>query len=127
MINVVNKSKHKPTDNDVYIGRGSILGNPYHYKESNHPQALYKVASSDEAIDKYKKYLIEKINDRDVGICDFLNSILSKGIGSEDINLVCYCKPARCHGDVIKSLIESRINDFMWKEIENLYFEYGTN
>lgn len=27
MINVVNKYKHQPTDNDVYIGRGSPLGN----------------------------------------------------------------------------------------------------
>jgi len=29
MITVVNKYKHVPTRDDVYIGRGSILGNPY--------------------------------------------------------------------------------------------------
>jgi hypothetical protein len=29
MITVVNKYKHTPTENDVYIGRGSALGNPF--------------------------------------------------------------------------------------------------
>ena len=28
MMRVVNKHSHKPTDNDVYCGRGSALGNP---------------------------------------------------------------------------------------------------
>ena len=29
MINVVNKYKHQPTDNDIYCARGSVLGNPF--------------------------------------------------------------------------------------------------
>lgn len=31
---VVNKRYHIPTQNDVYIGRPSIFGNPYTYKPS---------------------------------------------------------------------------------------------
>ncbi len=56
MMRVVNKSKHKPTPDDFYIGRGSVLGNPYHSKESDHPQALYKVETTEEAIEGYQEY-----------------------------------------------------------------------
>ena len=47
-INVVNKSNHKPETNDVYIGRGSPLGNPF---------PMNKVDNRDDVCIKYEEHL----------------------------------------------------------------------
>jgi len=41
-INVVNFKTHTPTENDIYIGRGSILGNPYTYLPLNETSAKFQ-------------------------------------------------------------------------------------
>ena len=30
---------------------------------------------------------------------------------SGDVNLVCFCKPKSCHGDIIKMIIENKIDE----------------
>jgi ribA/ribD-fused uncharacterized protein len=114
MINVVNKSKHKPTENDFYIGRGSVMGNPYHTKESNHPQALYKVETTEEAIIGFESHLRDAILSGDPHICDFINNIIIKYKKDEDINLVCFCSPDPCHGHTIKNFVEEQRNCINW-------------
>lgn len=106
MIKVVNKSKHKPTENDFYIGRGSVLGNPYHHKDSNHPQALYKVDTAEEAIEEFEAHMYRSIANGDPRICDELNRMFIAHTVGEDVNLVCYCNPDPCHGMVIKDFLE---------------------
>lgn len=110
MIRVVNKSKHSPTNtDDVYIGRGSVLGNPYTgSKELSQTKALYQCESREQAIEEYRHYLDKKIEEKDVEICNLLNKLYLKALKG-DLNLVCYCKPKDCHGDYIKQVIEKKI------------------
>jgi hypothetical protein len=110
MIKVVNKSKHFiSSKEDVYVGRGSILGNPYTgSKDIINTKALFQCNSREEAIEKYKEYLLNEINNKNTQICDELNRIYLKAKNG-NVNLVCYCAPLFCHGDFIKELIEIKL------------------
>lgn len=99
MITVVNKHHHEPTSIDIYVGRGSPLGNP---ERINHK------TTRAEAIAFYKEYLPEKIRTKDKVICTELNRIY-RTAKAGDVNLVCYCKPDDCHADFIKQLIEEKL------------------
>tara|TARA_B100001939_G_C16870620_1_gene586231 strand:+ start:922 stop:1185 length:264 start_codon:yes stop_codon:yes gene_type:complete len=66
--------------NDVYIGRGSKWGNPYR---------IGVHGSRDAVIAKYRDYLESN---------EHLKRALPELRGK---NLVCYCKPKACHGDVL--------------------------
>lgn len=90
---VLNKHhfKNKPLpENTVYIGRGSKWGNPYSHLEGT--KALFKVESRDEAIQAYKEYL-----NSNTELLDSLNELKGK-------NLICYCSPSKCHGDILLEL-----------------------
>jgi len=78
---VVNKYK---STYDIYIGRGSKWGNPFVINDTN---------SRDDVIEKYEHYLRNKIAKGEITKEDFLQ-LKGKVLG-------CFCKPKRCHGDVI--------------------------
>lgn len=115
-IRVLNKHKSKPEPIDIYIGRGSPLGNPFTHVELSETKAQYKCNTREEAISSYEDYINQKIRDRDVNICKELNRIFSAAIKG-DVNLVCFCKPKSCHGDIIKKIIEEKLNFYSLKEI----------
>ena len=82
MTTIVNKYHKVPYD--IYIGRGSIYGNPFVIGEDG---------NRDEVIEKYKEYLYQRCLEEP----DFKTEILKlKGK-----ILCCFCFPKRCHGDVI--------------------------
>ncbi len=107
MIKVVNKRYHKPTNNDIPIHRGFILGNPWTSKLSK-TKAQYQCVTDIEAIANFREYLLEKLKSKDIDICSEMNRIY-KMAKYGDVNLVCYCVPKCCHGDVIKEIIESKL------------------
>lgn len=107
MINVVNVKNHLPTSNDFYIGRGSILGNPFSHIPGTSAKEF--VSSRNDAIEKYIDYIEEKIYERDEQIISELQKILDIA-KYNDVNLVCFCMPKRCHGTVIKKLINDKLN-----------------
>jgi len=112
MIKVVNKYKHEPTPNDVYIGRGSVLGNPFSHLKSSYD--IIKTNSKEEAIEKYKDYFHDKMTScgcKDKVFKQTVRRLVVQAKLGEDINLVCFCKPKPCHGDVIKEYIENEINN----------------
>jgi hypothetical protein len=106
-INVVNKHQHKPTVNDFYIGRGSPVGNQYSHLDNT--KALYKVNTREEAVEKYEIQLKMDIAARRVEVVNFLNEIYLKLKAGEEVNLICYCAPKMCHGDVIRKIILSKL------------------
>lgn len=71
---------------DVYIGRGSKWGNPYH---------IGKLSRS-EVIAKYREWIITK------------PELLADLIELKDKRLGCYCAPQECHGDVLVELMRER-------------------
>lgn len=103
MIRVVNKYTHTPTQNDVFVGRPSPLGNPYSHMENT--KAEHKVITREEAIAKYREWF-EHARLNDVAVHNMLNKMCKAHRAGIDMNLVCYCAPKPCHGDVIKEYIE---------------------
>jgi hypothetical protein len=85
------KVVHIKEPHDVYIGRPSKWGNPYSHKEGT--LAEFKVNSRKEAVEKYEEYIL---NNKEL-----LDSIQElKGL-----TLGCWCKPKKCHGDILVKLL----------------------
>lgn len=92
-INVVNKKKFNGSGE--YIGRPSVLGNPF---------IIGRDGTREEVIAKYRVWLWTEIKKRGK-VYDELMRLL-KLSEQGDVILVCYCAPLPCHGDVIVKAIE---------------------
>jgi hypothetical protein len=70
-------------------------------------KALYKVATREEAVEKYREWFHkERVNNMHMYAqlsMIFHSMILER----KDVNLVCYCAPKSCHGEIIKEYLES--------------------
>jgi len=89
MTTVVNIKKYK--GDYVYIGRGSIWGNPF---------KIGKNGTREEVIIEYEQY----IKGRPELLAD-LPRLEGQVLG-------CYCKPKACHGDIlVKLLREGELKD----------------
>lgn len=95
---------HVPGYTEIYIGRPSVYGNPYTHHELANTAAMFKVATRGEAIEKYLDFLdkADKTSPLMVGIADLTNRYRD----GENFEFICWCAPERCHGDVIKHLIQ---------------------
>lgn len=83
------------SDADIYIGRGSLLGNPYTHIPKG-TKADYIVVSREEACLEYEAWLWNKVLvERDRKIINFLAKI------DENARLICYCVPKQCHGETV--------------------------
>lgn len=89
--NVVNKFHKVPYD--VYIGRGSIFGNPFSHTEGT--QVKYIVGSREEAISSYKNWVLTQ------------PEIMAKIPSLKGKTLCCFCSPLACHGDVLAELADN--------------------
>jgi hypothetical protein len=82
--------------NYVYIGRGSIYGNPFTHLPLEQTGGIVKAESRDDSIQRYNDWIDGKIDipnirpptDREIGM------LFGKMLG-------CFCKPKACHGDVL--------------------------
>lgn len=79
---------------DIYIGRPGIWGNPYSHKDGT--LAKYKVATVNEAVEKYREYLLSNEY-----LMSQLHTLKGKVLG-------CWCLPRKpkiveyyCHGQII--------------------------
>lgn len=81
MPKVHNKHHKTAPPEAVYIGRGSPFGNPF---------VIGKDGSRDDVCDKFEAYLM--------GREDLLEKVKIELAGKD---LICFCKPKRCHGDTI--------------------------
>lgn len=87
------------------ICRPSPLGNPWSHLK--YAKAIY-VPSRKEALENYRIWLpeqLEKSTPQRQEFVRLLRHILLIG----DLNLLCHCKPADCHGDFIKQLLEQAL------------------
>lgn len=108
MITVKNKYKSKAEPNDIYIGRGSPLGNPFTHFDLSKTKAEFHRETREEAVSSYEKYIWDKIRNGDTKICSEIDRIYELALNG-DVNLVCFCKPKSCHGDILKKIIEDRL------------------
>ena len=84
---VVNLRKEKY---DVYIGRGSMFGNPY---------SISKYRTRDMVINWYREWFYNQLKDAT------FKAEVEKLRGQ---TLGCYCKPQLCHGDIIVKYLENQ-------------------
>mgnify|MGYP002622184085 CR=1 FL=1 len=107
---VYNKSNedHSMHPNNFYIGRGSILGNPYTHLPLKRTIALYKAKSREEAIELYSGYfdLMYSCNKDFKAVVDEIYEKYKRG---EDVYLECFCHPLSCHGDIIVQKLQKRL------------------
>lgn len=94
--------------NNYYIGRGSILGNPYTHIKDKKTLALYVVKDRDEAISKYSSYY-DVMYGSNKEFTKTIDEIYEKYKNGETIYLECYCKPLPCHGDIIAQKLQQRL------------------
>jgi hypothetical protein len=71
----------------VYCGRPSVLGNPF---------ILGRDGGRTECIDKYRRWLWERVKERNAPVMAAL------GLLKEDSTLGCWCSPLSCHCEVIE-------------------------
>lgn len=95
MCRVVNKYKESY---DVYIGRGSIWGNPFTHIKDKQTKAEFVVETREESIERFKGWLWSEIKQGHITIQQ-LKDLDNKTLG-------CFCKPKSCHGDVIVKAVE---------------------
>mgnify|MGYP003418113152 CR=1 FL=1 len=93
MTTVHNLRKEKMNPTDIYIGRGSIFGNPFTHIKHKKTKAEFVVNTRTEALKKYREYILQN------------PELLSKISLLKDKRLFCYCKPLSCHGDIIVELL----------------------
>lgn len=82
---------------DVYIGRGSIWGNPF---------TIGKDGSREDVITKYIDWLLKQ------------KDLLQKIPALRGKRLGCWCKPKDCHGDVLIQCIELQIEQELDQPIQ---------
>jgi hypothetical protein len=99
MTRVVNRRKDKY---DVYVGRGSIFGNPF---------SIGVDGSRDVVCDKHLDWLYLWIEDKsEVIINGYSNKTVVENLNSlKGKTLGCYCKPQRCHADNFVYLLEESL------------------
>lgn len=81
----------KKSEFDVYIGRPSIWGNPFSHRPGT--LAKYLVTSREEAIDKFREWLLAQPE-----------LVLKVKQELKNKRLACWCRPAWCHGDVLAEI-----------------------
>lgn len=97
MIQVVNQHWYK--GHGVYIGRPSPLGNPFSHLSNT--QAAYRVPSREAAIACYESWLDQVLVDPQHPATQELKRLATYYQRHGTLTLICWCKPAACHGDVL--------------------------
>ena len=84
----------------VRVDRSSPLGNPFFMKNEN---------QRDDVCDAYEQYFNMLIKDQSGAFYGELNRIISIA-KTQDVRLMCWCSPKRCHSETIKNYIEKEIS-----------------
>jgi hypothetical protein len=106
MLTVVNGKQSGFVGQDkIYIGRNNRYYNLNSSPLAN-PFPITKNTTREEVIEKYRAWLWQEIqvklkHNQSNPVFDELVRIAKKHLAGEKIELVCYCKPDSCHGDVL--------------------------
>lgn len=92
---VWNKRQNNIPEGAVYIGRPTKWGNPFTHIASG-TLAKFVVKNRDEAVDQYEQWLLQQPE---------LVAQAKKELVGKD--LICWCSPQRCHGDVLIKVANS--------------------
>ena len=77
---------------DIYIGRGSVFGNPFPIGENGWTR--------EDVIRLYKEWFYERL--------EKMPTFKKKVLGLKGFTIGCWCKPKACHGDIIVKYLENQ-------------------
>lgn len=96
---VLNKHRHGIPPKAVYIGRGSPWGNPF---------IIGRDGDRDAVVEQYEAMLASQIDSGSISL-EALAALHGK-------DLVCFCAPQRCHGDVLERAAEWAHNQLILED-----------
>lgn len=90
-------------DNNIYIGRSRVVfidGIRYPFENSiwSNPYKINDTQSREQVLELYYEYIKKKI-EKEPTLVDELIKLKGKKLG-------CWCKPDKCHGDILLDLIK---------------------
>lgn len=91
----------KKDQDSIYIGRGSVLGNPFKMDTED---------MRDQVCKQYEDYFYEKIECNEPEFLDELTRLVEVAFHQGYVKLGCFCAPRRCHGDTVKTFLNSVLN-----------------
>lgn len=100
MISITNRNYTKKDEHTFYCGRGSPVGNPFKINDYG------SQVERDNVINKYKDWLMSKIDKNDKSILSYLNKMIDHYKKHEILKLECYCYPKKCHCEILRDIIE---------------------
>lgn len=96
-----------------YIGRskdGNPLGNPFTYNGKHSSLAKLSFKTRDEAVDAFQVYFKKCYGEPGhEDLTNAFNKIYEAYKSGIDIYLGCFCKPKRCHGDIIAEELQKKL------------------
>ena len=104
--------------NNYYIGRPSILGNPFTHNGVRTNLAKLSFKTREDAIAAYDKYF-DTMYGKDDKFTKAFDEIYEHYKNGEDIYLQCFCKPLACHGDIIANKLQKKLIQEKLKERKN--------
>lgn len=109
MIRLKNKKNHSPnpSETDVYIGRGSPLGNPFPIRGSDTRNVV---------CDKYENYFYSKVYSPGDPLRDEVIRIYKLAKAGRTINLICFCYPLKCHGETVLGFLVKHLDASCFSE-----------
>ena len=99
-ITIKNRRTYKGPGEWICSSR-SPLGNPF---------VMDTESDREDVIKKYKFWISRQINLNDTATLRELNRLFNRA-KKGDLNLICWCAPKPCHGDVIKKLLEEMLEN----------------
>ena len=96
---ILNKYKNNIPTNAVYIGRGGKWGNPF---------VIDKHGTRDEVCDKHADWLRNQVKTGRITLED-----LAELHGKD---LVCFCAPKRCHGEILVKAADWAFTELLKRE-----------
>jgi len=109
MIKVINK-KNSPYVKGEYIGRPSILGNPYTHLKTSKFKDLILVKTRNQSVEFYDKWLEESLKNN-VDVYLEFERLVDLYIQKSELNLICWCDPLPCHGHILREYIFKRVKE----------------
>lgn len=102
MIKLKNKKTHiqKSGEIDIYIGRGSPLGNPF---------KIGKEWSRNRVCEEYEKYFYRNVCIKDSPVRNEVIRIFKLVRSGRNVNLICFCSPSRCHGETVIKFLSAHL------------------
>lgn len=85
----------------IYIGRGSVLGNP---------DRMYVEEARDAVCDSYEIYFNKRVREQHPEFMEELTRLVEVAYQQGYIKLGCFCAPRRCHGDTVKRFLNTILN-----------------